>query len=63
MAYQNLSMPPFYSTKAQFERHLQADYKSVNRIPSTMEFSAERLKTQTLGGQAETIIARGNDTR
>jgi hypothetical protein len=40
-------------------RHLQTDQRSVRMIPYVMEFTAERLKAQMLGGQAETIAHRG----
>ena len=42
-----------------FYRHLQTDENSVRRIPSILEFAAERLKAQMLGGQAETITLGG----
>lgn len=40
-------------------RHLQADQRSVRMIPNRLEFTAERLKAQMHGGQAETIAYRG----
>ena len=40
-------------------RHLQTDKRSVRLIPYLLEFTAERLKAQMLGGQAETIALRG----
>ena len=42
-----------------FIRHLQTDHESVRMIPYLLEFTAERLKAQMLGGQAETIAHRG----
>jgi hypothetical protein len=40
-------------------RHLHTDRQSVRMIPFLMEFTAERLKAQMLGGQAKTIALRG----
>ncbi len=41
-------------------RHLQTEKNSVREIPFPMEFAAESLKAQMLGGQAKTIALRGS---